>query len=88
MKLKLYAIHDAAVKEFLGPEPAKTHAEAERKFAFNVNREESGFLFSKPENFSLYFVGEYDTETGLLGAMREPQHIITAVQCKQQQGAN
>lgn len=83
MILKLYAIHDAAVKEFLGPEPAKTHGEAERKFRHNVNNKDAGFLFTNPDNFSLYCVGEYNSETGLLNPLREPQHIITGIQCKE-----
>jgi len=82
MKLKLYAIHDAAVKEFIGPEPQRTHGEAERKFRHAVNNKENGHLYSSPENFSLYCVGEYDTETGIIKPLPEPQHIITAMQCK------
>lgn len=82
MKLKLYAIHDQTVKEFIGPETSRTHAEAERKFKHNVNNPEMGFLHSNAENFSLYHIGDYDTETGKLAPLNEPTHIITAVQCK------
>lgn len=83
MKLKLYAIHDAAVKEFLGVEPARTHGEAERKFKTNINDPQMGNLNKYPENFGLYHVGDYDTETGVIAPCKEPQHIITGIQCKE-----
>lgn len=83
MKLKLYAIHDSAVKEFIGPEAARTHGEAERKFKMNVNNKDNGHLYNSPENFGLYCVGEYDSETGKIEALKEPQHIISAIQCKE-----
>lgn len=87
MRLKLYAIHDQAVKEFIGPEVCKTHAEAERKFRMNVNKEENGFLYANPENFNLYHIGDYDTEKGQLLPLNEPQHIMSAVQCKETKGS-
>lgn len=83
MKLKLYAVHDSAVKEFIGPEAARTHGEAERKFKMNVNNPENQLLHTNPENFGLYCIGEYDSETGLLAALKEPQHIVTAIQVKE-----
>lgn len=83
MKLKLYAVHDQAVKEFIGPEAARTHGEAERRFKMNVNNPENGLIHNNPENFSLFHIGEYDTETGKLAPMPEPQHIISAIQVKE-----
>lgn len=83
MKLKLFAIHDSTVKEFIGPEAARTPAEAERKFRVNVNDPQNGYLHSHPEHFTLFMVGEYDSETGKL-TPNDPVSIITAVQCKNQ----
>lgn len=87
MRLKLYAIHDQAVKEFIGPEPARTHAEAERKFRTNVNNREMGHLHTNPQHYNLYCIGDYDSETGKLSPLAEPQHIMSAVQAKET-GAN
>lgn len=87
MKLKLYAIHDTVVKQFLGVEPAMTHGEAERRFRTNVNNPQMGNLHNYPENFSLHCVGEYDTDTGKINPLAEPQHIINAIQLKESKGA-
>lgn len=95
MILKLYAIHDQAVKEYIGPEPARTHGEAERRFRTNVNNPQNGMLHSNPEHFSLYYIGDFDTKSGKVGtwdeqkevmlpAPKEPHHIISAAQCKDQ----
>lgn len=83
MILKLYAIHDTAVKEYLGVEAARTHGEAERKFKTNINEPQMGNLNKYPENFSLHHVGDYDTETGKIKPNAEPQHIISGLQCKE-----
>lgn len=83
MKLNLYAIHDQAVKEYIGPEPAKTHGEAERRFKANVNNPQNGNLYTSPEHFSLHHIGTYDSETGVITPLKEPAHVISALQLKE-----
>jgi hypothetical protein len=81
MKFKMYSIHDQAVKTFLPPDYLHTDEEAIRKFRANVNNKEMGFLFSAPEHYALYNVGEYDSDTGMF-APQQPEIIIKAVQVK------
>lgn len=79
---KAYAIHDSAVKIFLTPMFARTHGEAERNFKAAVNEPQNGHLYSSPENFTLFYIGEYDDQEGKLKPV-EPTSIVTAVQCKE-----
>lgn len=81
--IKLYAIHDQAVNEFIGPEAARTHGEAERRFTENVNNKEMGVLHNYPAQFALFWVGEYNTENGTLIPLKEgPQQITNGIQVK------
>lgn len=82
MKLQIYAIHDQAIKEFTAPDVARTPGEAERKFKTNVNNPQNGFLYTNPEHYGLYQIGTYDTETGKIEGLKEPHHVISAIQCK------
>jgi len=85
MKLKLYAIHDQAVNEFIGPEVSRTHGEAERKFRDHVNNPEAGLLNKHPQQFTLFYLGEYESENGSLTGLKEgPQSMINGVQAKDQ----
>lgn len=85
MKYNLYAVHDQAVKEFIGPEVARTHGEAERKFVNNVNDERMGLLHTNPEHFSLHHVGYIESETGKITGLPEPLHIMSAIQAKKEE---
>lgn len=82
MNYKMYSVHDSAVKVFLPPVYARTHAEAERQFAWNVNQKDNGHLYNSPANFTLFHVGEYDDETGQAQPC-PPQVIMTGIQAKQ-----
>lgn len=83
MKVKLYAIHDQAINEFIGPDLSKTHGEAERKFKDAINNPDSGILYKHPQQFVLFHIGEYDSETGLLeNNQNGPQSIMNGIQAK------
>lgn len=87
MQMKTYVIHDSAVKAF-APYPttlfARSHGEAERNFRQAVNEPKNGHLHSSPEQFTLFYVADYDDETGLFSSLPSPQAILTAVQAKGQ----
>lgn len=86
MKYKLYSIFDQAVKTFLPADYLHTDEEAIRKFRHNVNNKDMGFLFSAPEHYSLYCVGEFDGATGKF-TPQEPEIIIKAIQLKSTEDA-
>jgi hypothetical protein len=83
MVLKVYSIRDSKGEVFNQPFFQKTHGEAERSFSRLV-KDESSTLAAYPEDFDLYYLGEYDDQTGLIDSLDTPQHMIKAVQCVEQ----
>lgn len=81
MTQKIYSIRDAKAEYFTQPFFKKTHGEAERDFTQLVNDDKSS-IAQFPEDFDLYYLGDYDTETGKMTPIDTPQHIIKAVQIR------
>jgi len=77
MQLKIYSIRDSKGEVYNTPFFQKTHGEAERNFRQLVSDEKS--LVSKyPLDFNLYYLGEYDDQTGKIDPLPAPQHIMEA----------
>lgn len=58
--VNLYCIHDRIARSYAAPFTARNHDVAIRSFQI------SGQSQAAPEDFSLYFVGTVDDETGVL----------------------
>lgn len=84
MIYKLFSVRDSKSEIFHSPWFFKTHGEAEREFRTVVNTEKSK-LAQFPEDYDLYYVGEYDDNTGKFNPVDSPQHVIKAVNCVQTQ---
>jgi len=80
MQLKIYSIRDSKSEVYNQPFYKKTHGEAERDFRSLVNDEKST-INKYPEDFDLYYLGDYDDNTGKLQTNDSPQHVIKAVNC-------
>lgn len=63
MILKMFSVFDAKVNAFMSPFFLRTTGEAERAF-FNTCRDPESNFFRNPEDYHLYFVGEFDEDTG------------------------
>nr|QJB20854.1 MAG: nonstructural protein [Microvirus sp.] len=75
---KLYSVRDSKAEYFEGIFPAKTHGEAERGFTTAVNDPKS--TISKfPEDYDLYYLGEFDDHTGKISAKPSPEHIVKGI---------
>jgi len=81
MVLKVFSIRDSKGEVFNTPFFQKTHGEAERSFRQLINDEKS-MVFKYPDDFDLYYLGEYDDHTGKLKALDAPQHLHKAVLLK------
>lgn len=79
MLLKIYSIRDSKSETFNIPFYKSTHGEAERDFRSLVNDGKST-VNQYPEDFDLYYMGEYNNLDGKLTPVDTPQHIIKAVQ--------
>lgn len=80
----MYSIRDAKGEYFNTPFFNKSHGEAERNFTSLVNDEKST-VSQYPEDFDLYYLGDYDDNDGKLVPLDTPQHIVKAVQVKRQE---
>lgn len=81
MQMKMYSVRDAKAQIYHPPYYKHTHGEAERDFRTLTNDEKST-LSQYPEDFDLYFLGEYDDQTGKMLPLDTPQHVIKAIDCK------
>lgn len=78
MKQRVYAIRDAKADVYLQPFFRKTHGEAERDFRTLVGDEKS--MISKyPDDYDLYYLGDYDDQTGAIERLDTPTHVVKAV---------
>jgi hypothetical protein len=77
---KMYSVRDAKAEVFKPPFYKQTHGEAERDFRMLCNDEKS-IVAKYPEDFDLWYMGEFDDCSGKMQSLSSPQHIIKAIQC-------
>lgn len=82
MVLKAYSIRDAKAEIFHPPFYKHTHGEAERDFRTLTNDGKSN-VNKFPEDYDLYYIGDYDDNTGKFHPTDTPQHQLKAVQVKE-----
>lgn len=81
MILKCYSIYDAKGEIFNPPFYKRTHGEGERTFT-EICHDEKSAAWKFPEDFDLYYCGEYDDQTGKYEPLNSPQHMMKAVQVR------
>jgi len=79
MILKAFSIRDQKAEAYNTPFFQKTHGEAERNFKTLVNDPKST-VHQFPEDYDLYYLGEYNDQNGQLVALDTPQHVVKAIQ--------
>lgn len=78
MQQKVYTIRDSKGEFYGAPFTKQTHGEAERTF-HQLKKDDKTPIFQYPEDFDLYYIGEFDNLTGKLTGIDTPQHMIKAV---------
>lgn len=71
MKLKIFAVRDAKAEAFGNPFFFKTHGESIRAWDEAVNDAQSPF-YKHPNDYTLFEIGEFDQQTGLLTPLQQP----------------
>lgn len=67
MKVRLYSVFDAKLAIFNQPYPDLKDASALRRFSDDVNNNTPKNPLNKhPQDYSLFYIGDYDDETGEL----------------------
>lgn len=82
---KMYASYDRTAELFSGPVPADSDGVAIRSFMDAVNNtNQPSDLANHPDDFELYYIGEYDFSTGLFNPVdpRSQKPLVTGTQAK------
>lgn len=74
---KMYSIHDSKGEVYNQPFFMLTHGEAERSFRTLANDPKSS-INDYPEDYDLYYLGDFDETTGQLAPLNSPQHVLKA----------
>lgn len=78
---KMYSIRDSKTEIFSYPFNAKTHGEAERNFSMLVNDKRPENLVNQfPQDYDLWYVADFDDQSGKIIPAETPVHIVKAVQ--------
>lgn len=78
MEKLLFTVFDSAAGVFMSTFEARTIEEASRMFRVTVNNPESQ-LHKFPEDYTLFCVGEFSIETGLIKAYETPKSLGLAL---------
>lgn len=79
MKLQVFAIYDSKVKDFANPFFMHSKGELQRGFTELVNDPKTK-LNKYPEDFSVFHLGEYNSESGALIPLQAPERLFTALE--------
>lgn len=74
---RIYAIRDKRAEYFNPPFFNHTHGEAERNFQNLVNEKESR-IAQHPDDYDLYYIGDYNDLDGTIVPQKLPQLIASA----------
>lgn len=86
MKVKLYSIRDLK-SEFWSPRVAYDDDSAIRDFSMQVsNPEPYNALNFAPSDFELYFIGDFDSRTGMLEPIGLPAFVARGDSCLKKVG--
>lgn len=82
LKLLIYAVRDRATDQFGNPMFLVSSGQAIRSFTDEINRAEANnMMYTHPDDFDLYALGEYDTEVGEFKTER-PRQITVGKEVK------
>jgi len=82
MKLKIFVIHDSKAEAYIQPFFQSTYGLAERMFTDEANNPESN-ICKHSEDFTLFYLGEFDQETGLMELEPTPKAMSKAIDVKE-----
>lgn len=79
MNLKIYSVYDSKANTWGQPFTSPTRGQAMRGWD-QVTNDEQSEIAKYPEDFSLFEIGEFDTEKGALSPYQSPESLGVAVQ--------
>lgn len=83
MILNAYAVYDSKAMAYMQPIFYKTEGEALRAFSNACNLQEHPF-HANAEDYTLFHLGDYDDESGMLAPFTTPKPLRKAIEMKGQ----
>lgn len=77
MKAFVFCIRDVK-SGFLQPTVEVNAGVAVRNFEHAVLRNEDSLFFSHPEDYSLFLIGTFDTDSGVITPQTVPEEVVSA----------
>ncbi len=84
MKQFVFAVYDSKSEMFNQPMFFKAKGEALRAFTDEANRPDSA-IFKHPGDYTLFLIGDYNIDTGLLTPMPTPTSLGLGIEYQQKQ---
>lgn len=78
MIYRCFTVHDVKAEEYLPPFMVKARGEAIRMFETSANTPDHAF-YTHPEDYTLFYIGEYDGQTGQMQPIASPEPIGKAL---------
>lgn len=78
---KIFSIRDGKVEAYGQPFFQHTHGEAERNFK-SLTSDPKSNISQFPEDYDLFYLGDFDDSTGLVTPLQTPQHVAKAMHLK------
>lgn len=75
---KLFCTRDTAAQLYYPPMAKTTEQEAVRDFA-NIAKSPNNPISQNPEDWDLFYIGEYDDNAGKMIPLDTPRHIAKAI---------
>lgn len=81
MITKIFVVYDSKVEAYMQPQFYRSKGEALRAFEGACNQKDTQFN-SHPEDFTLFYVGEYDDSTATIIQPKTPESLGVAIEYK------
>lgn len=76
MKYPVYSVRDVHVG-FNPPTTDLNDNVAKRNFSYAINNPDNGVMNFRPQDYDLYRIAEFDTESGLMIPLTVPELVVT-----------
>lgn len=76
MKLFIFCVRDRATDAYGNPMFLVSAGQAVRSFTDEINRpSDDNMLYKHPDDFDLFHLGEFDTQTAVFALLERPEQI-------------
>ena len=83
--MKMYSVYDSKAQAYGLPFHQRTNGEALRSFA-DLSNDNQSTVSKHPEDYTLFFLGEFDETTGIVKSEATPSPLGKAIEYKSQDG--